>query len=236
MSTRARRRVPKILKIGLPIVVAVVALGAFGAWWFILRDNAPAKATLVARDAAATAESGTLDGAWTVQPGTGVFVGYRVQEQFGGDTIEKTAVGRSAAVTGRLTAEGPRITAARVDVDVTKLTSDRSQRDNRIRTDGLETAKFPTASFELTQPIDLGSVPAAGTPVKVQAVGTLTLHGVSKPATFELDARWNGDSIDIAGSTPIVMADYSINPPNVGGFVSVDDHGTVELQLTFVRA
>jgi hypothetical protein len=32
-----------------------------------------------------------------------------------------------------------------------------------------------------------------------------------------------------------VMADYQINPPSIGGFVSVDDHGTVELQLTFVR-
>jgi polyisoprenoid-binding protein YceI len=236
VSTGARRRVPKVLKIGVPIVIAVVAIGALGAWWFILRDDAPAKATLIVRDAGPTAASGMLDGTWTVQPGTGVFVGYRVQEQFGGDTIEKTAVGRSAAVTGRLTAEGPRITTARVDVDVTKLTSDRSQRDNRIRTDGLETDTFPTASFELTQPIDLGSVPAAGVPVKVQALGNLTLHGVSKPATFELDARWNGDSIDVAGSTPIVMADYSISPPSVGGFVGVDDKGTVELQLTFVRA
>jgi polyisoprenoid-binding protein YceI len=124
---------------------------------------------------------------------------------------------------------------ARVDVDVTQLKSDKSQRDNRIRTDGLETDTYRTASFELTTPIDLGSVPAAGAEVAVQAIGNLTLHGVTRPTTFDLRARWNGETIDVAGSTEVVMADYQINPPNVGGFVSVDDHGTVELQLTFVR-
>jgi polyisoprenoid-binding protein YceI len=227
--------VRKILKLGLAAVVLLVALAAAGFWWFVLRDDAPPKASLVVRTGPTAAGAATPDGTWTIQPGKDVFAGYRVLELFGGETIKKTAVGRSPAVTGSMTVAGTRITKAVVTVDVTKLSSDRSQRDGRIRSQGLETDTFATATFTLTQPITLGAVPAKGAPVSVKAVGTLTLHGVGRPVTFDLQARWNGDTIDVAGSTPIVMADYKIDPPSVGGFVSVDDHGTVELQLTFVR-
>jgi hypothetical protein len=36
-----------------------------------------------------------------------VFGGYRVQEQFGGDTVEHTAVGRTPAVSGTMQIGGP---------------------------------------------------------------------------------------------------------------------------------
>jgi polyisoprenoid-binding protein YceI len=217
------------------VVVVLLALGGFGLWWFVLRDDAPPAASLVPRPTASTTPGATADGTWAVQPGPDVFGGYRILELLAGETIKKTAAGRSPAVTGRLTVNGSTVSTAKVDVDVTQLKSDRSQRDNRIRTDGLETDTFRTASFELTAPLDLGTTPAAGTEISVQAPGNLTLHGVTRPATFALNARWNGDTIDVAGSTPVVLADYQINPPSIGGFVSVDDHGTVELQLTFVR-
>lgn len=231
----SRRRLRTLLKIGIPVVVVLLALGGFGLWWFVLRDDAPPAASLVTRPTATTVAGATPDGTWVVQPGADVFAGYRILELLAGETIKKTAAGRSPAVTGRLTVAGSTITAARVDVDVTQLKSDKSQRDNRIRTDGLQTDTFRTASFELTTPIELGGPPVAGAEVAVPAVGNLTLHGVTRPATFDVRARWNGDTIDAAGSTEVTMADYQINPPSIGGFVSVDDHGTVELQLTFVR-
>jgi polyisoprenoid-binding protein YceI len=232
---RRRRRVRRALKIGIPVVVVVLGLAAFGLWWFVLRDDAPPAASLVPRPTASTVAGATADGTWVVQQGPEVFAGYRILELLAGETIKKTAAGRSPAVTGNLTVAGATVTAAKIDVDVTQLKSDRSQRDNRIRTDGLQTDSFRTASFELTAPVDLGGAPAAGAEVSASATGNLTLHGVTRPATFALTARWNGDTIDVAGSTPVVLADYQINPPSIGGFVSVDDHGTVELQLTFVR-
>ena len=232
---RRRRRLRTFLKIGIPVVVVLLALGGFGLWWFVLRDDAPPAASLVPRPTVSTTPGATADGTWAVQQGAKVFAGYRILELLAGATIKKTAAGRSPAVTGSLTLHGSTVSAARIDVDVTQLKSDASQRDNRIRTNGLETDTFRTAAFELTAPIDLGAAPVAGTEVSVQAPGNLTLHGVTRPATFALTARWNGDTIDVAGSTPVVLADYQISPPSIGGFVSVDDHGTVELQLTFVR-
>ncbi len=179
-------------------------------------------------------------GTWTVQPGDEVFAGYRVTEQFAGETIEKTAVGRSRAVTGTVvvTAEGQGTTIAEasVEVDMTQLTSDSGRRDNRLRGDGLETDEFPTATFELTQAIELAAAPELGVPFDVQATGTLTLHGVAKEVAIPLSVRWSGEFIDVAGQLPIVLADYQINPPNVGGFVSVAEDGILELQLSFVPA
>ena len=42
---------------------------------------------------------------------------------------------------------------------MTTLQSDESRRDERLRTDGLQTDQFPTATFTLTKPIEVGSVP-----------------------------------------------------------------------------
>ena len=255
-------------KIALPVVLVLVAAG-FAGWWFFLRDDAPPEARLVTRDAPAATTVFTTDpttgapattasgatgaagttaapagaspaGTWTVQPGDDVFVGYRVTEQFAGETIEKTAVGRSRAVTGTVVVTtGGRATTisnASVEVDMTQLTSDSDRRDNRLRGDGLETDEFPTATFALTQPIELAAAPELGVPFDVQATGNLTLHGVTKEVTIPLSVRWSGDFIDAAGQLPVVLADFQIDPPNVGGFVSVAEDGIVELQLTFVPA
>jgi len=179
-------------------------------------------------------------GTWTVQPGDEVFAGYRVTEQFAGETIEKTAVGRSGAVTGTVVVtaagQGTTITEASVEVDMTQLTSDSDRRDNRLRGDGLETDEFPAATFELTQPIELAAAPELGVPFDVQATGNLSLHGVTKEVTIPLSVRWSGEFIDGAGQLPIVLADFQIDPPNVGGFVSVAEDGILELQLSFVPA
>ena len=94
-------------KVALAVVVVLAAV-AFAGWWFLLRDDAPPEAALPVRttpSTAAGASRSAADGTWMVQPGTDVFAGYRIKEQFAGDTIEKTAVGRSPAVTGTITVQ-----------------------------------------------------------------------------------------------------------------------------------
>jgi len=125
--------------------------------------------------------------------------------------------------------------AAQFEVDLTKLSSDSGRRDASQRGGGLQTNQFPTATFRLTAPITLPSAPGLNVPVKVQAAGDLTLHGVTKPVTAALKANWTGELIDVAGSAPIVLSDFGIEPPSVGGFVEVADEGVFEVQLTLVR-
>ena len=111
----------------------------------------------------------------------------------------------------------------------------RSRRDTRLRSAALQTDQFTRAGFSLTQPVALTATPEIGVPIKLEAVGDLNLHGVTKPATFQLEARWDGPAIVVSGNTDIALADYGIDPPNVGGFVNVGDSGVIEFQLIFVR-
>lgn len=87
----------------------------------------------------------------------------------------------------------------------------------------------------MTEPIRLAAAPVAGEQIDVEAVGELTVHGVPRTVTIPVQARWNGDVIDVAGSLEVALADHGMTPPE-RSFVSVAETGTMELQLTFRRA
>jgi polyisoprenoid-binding protein YceI len=226
------------VKIALAAVVVVIVAGAAGFWYFVLRDTSDPVASLEAlqeepTDATATATN--PDGTWTVVAGENVFAGYRIQELFGGETIKKTATGRTPAVTGTITVQGDQITAVDITADVTKLQSNESRRDATQRDGGLQTNTFPTATFTLTQPITLPVTPAEGATTQVDAVGDLTLHGVTRQVTIPLEASMSNGRIIVAGRAPIVLADFDIDPPRTP-FVNVDDNGEFEVQLAFVKS
>ncbi len=121
----------KSVKIALASVVAVILLGGAGFYWFFLRDDAPARASLQtsSQPADSSSDRSTADGNWKVEQGKDVFVGYRVQELFGGETIKATAVGRTAGVEGTMTVSGTQVTAVDITADMTALKSDKSPRD-----------------------------------------------------------------------------------------------------------
>ena len=190
--------------------------------------------------AATTSTADGISGTWAVDTSigsgdTGTFVGYRVNEQLA--TVgAATAVGRTSGVTGSLTIDGTTITAVDITADLTQLQSDESNRDRQLQRQGLETATFPTATFSLTQPIELGSVPAEGEIIEVTATGDLTLHGVTKSVEIPLQARLESGVVTVAGSLPIQFADYSIQQPRGMIVLSVEDHGILELQVHFTGA
>lgn len=200
--------------------------------------TSPAAGTAASAASAATttAAPASADGTWTVLTGPDVFVGYRINEQFVAGAVNSTAVGRSPGVTGTLTVAGPSVSAARIEVDMTKLASDKATRDGRMREGGLETARFPTATFTLTEPLALAAPPAVGQVVDVIAKGDLTLHGVTRPLALPLQARWTGPTIDVTGSAPIALADYGLDLSAFAGFVKVEPQGTLELAVQLARA
>jgi polyisoprenoid-binding protein YceI len=213
------------------LAVALVAAVAAAAW-YVFGDSAPAKPKLSASAPTDTSGRTTPDGAWHVVDGKSVYVGYRMTEVFAGDIVHKTAVGRTPAVSGTMTIARNTVTAAAVTGQMQQLTSNRGARDNYIHSHAIETDTFPTATFTLTKPIPLPAPPVAGKQITVNATGTLDLHGVTKAVTVPLQARWDGDTIEVVGSLPIKLADYAITPPDTG-VVKVDDHGSMELSLVF---
>lgn len=183
-----------------------------------------------------------IDGTWAVdtsigefsyEDSTGTFVGFRIAEELA--NIGSTeAVGRTPEVTGTLVASGTTISEVTIEADMTAITTNESRRDDNVQ-DALDTASFPTATFTLTTPIELDASALAGAAVAVDAVGDLTIHGVTQSVTIPLEAQLVGDTIVVVGSLDIVFADYGVEVPSAPIVVSADDHGPLELQLFFTR-
>jgi len=243
-------------------VVAMVLLVVGGTWVYIhlIKDDPPAKLTLETGDtsgsastapssdagsattaggAAATttpaapsgaASSGSIDGAWSASDQS--LLGYRVKEVLFGQSTE--GVGRTNAITGSLSIAGSTVEKGDFTVDMTTVKSDSGNRDNQFQGRIMDTSKFPTSSFALTQPIALGSVPAEGQTVTASATGDLTLHGTTKPVTFDVQAQLKDGTIEVNGTIPIVFADYGIPNPSFGP-ASTEDNGVLEFLLVFTK-
>jgi len=219
-----------LLKVGIAVAV-VVGLLAGGGWLLLAGRDAPPTARL--RPGSGTSAVGRPDGEWVVAPTDDAFVGYRIRERLGAISAPNDVVGRSQNVSGAVTIAEGTLTAAQVTVDMTTLQTDMEPRDGRMREDGLETLRFPTATFKLTRPVPLGDV-SGGRVVSLGLPGELTLHGVTRAVDFPLQARWDGAAIQVAGSMPVRRADFDLQVPSLAGF-RIQDQGVVELELTLTR-
>jgi polyisoprenoid-binding protein YceI len=224
------RLLTKIL-IGVGALVVLFAGLAVGGWYLFLKSDPKPPAAITKTT---TVGGGSLDGTYRVAAGDAQnFVGYRVQEQLAAVGVESTATGRTSEVTGSFAIDGMTVKDVTVDANLLSLKSDRDMRDNRIKTLGLESEKFPQSKFVLTQPISFQSVPTVGETVRATAKGNFTLHGVTRPVSIPLEGRWDGRDIQVVGSLDVTFSDYQIDPPNIGGFVSVKNQGVMEFQIFF---
>jgi len=131
-----------------------------------------------------------------------------------------------------LTIDGTVVTAVEVVADLAALTTDDSRRDGKVR-GALGVSEHPTASFRLTQPIELGSDAEAGVGVGVDAVGELTVRGITRPVVFPLQAQLVEGTVVVVGSLRIEFADFGVTVPTAPIVLSADDFGDVELQVFF---
>jgi polyisoprenoid-binding protein YceI len=221
----------------------VLAVGVPYVYFHFIEGKTPAKLALPAVTTTTRAPGGgttapstpartapaALSGRWKV--GKGSTVGYRVKEMLIGQS--HTAVGRTSSVTGTATISGTTVTAASFGVDMTTFTSNGSDhgiRDDQFQHRIMDTADFPTATFVLTDPIDLAPVPAEGTVKSYPATGKLTMHGTTRTVTIPLNTRRTGNVIAVQGILPVTFSDFNINNPS-GGPASVGDSGQLELLL-----
>ena len=237
--TRSMRRHWGRWLIGAVVVVAIVVVGGPFVFFHFIEGPAPAPLSLSSEastsvprgSAASSATTAAVDGVWDVTSGSQA--GYRVQEILFGQS--HTAVGRTSSVTGSLTISATTVTAGRFSVDLTKVTSDESLRDEQFQGRIMDTAMYPTATFVLTRSIDLGSVPAEGVEITEQATGTLSMHGVTRTVTFQITARRSGDLLEVSGSIPITFSDWDISNPS-GGPAETGNTGTMEFLINLVPA
>jgi len=240
--------------VGLSVAALVVIVAAGGAFWYLfLRDDAPEKVSLAgalsslspaAAPAGATAIPTTapaqpaatdgLNGDWQVDSSVDSFVGYRVKEELA--TVGfATAVGRTKDVTGAFVVDRNIVQSGSIEAKLSTLKSDQDFRDNALRTQSIETNKFPTATFTLTEAVTLPESLAAGQSLTTTLVGDLTLHGVTKAVEIPVETTITGEHLVVVGSIDILFSEYNIAKPNAQRVLSVEDHGVMELQLFFKR-
>jgi polyisoprenoid-binding protein YceI len=226
------------LVIGVPIALVVLVVGGTFVYIHFIEGDPPPRLAFSSDPPSASSDSsssaaplvGAVDGAWNATNAS--VVGYRVKEVLFGQDNE--AAGRTNAVTGALTIAGTTVDTAKFTVDMTKVTSDSGQRDGQFRGRIMETSQLPTSTFELTQPIQLPSIPANLQEISATATGKLSLHGVTKDVTVDLKARLNGSNLEVNGTIPITFADYNISNPS-GGPAQVGSNGEIEFLLVFQK-
>jgi polyisoprenoid-binding protein YceI len=163
---------------------------------------------------------------------------YRAREQLVGRSLPSDAVGTSPDVTGALVlgADGSVLAdQSTISVDLTKLKSDESRRDNFIQRDTLQTSQFPTATFIPRQMQGLATpLPTSGQ-ATFQLLGDLTVHGVTKPATWQVTAQFADTSVTGNATTNVNLTDFGMTPPKAGLVLSIEDGLTLELAFTANR-
>lgn len=248
-----RRRNSAKVAIGAVLAVVVLALG--GTWLYInvIKEDAPERLSLdddrstessattattaaptdstTETTAAGTTTTDGVDGEWTVTEDS--IVGYRAKEVLFGQDTE--GVGRTNSVTGSMTIAGTSVDDASFEVDMTSLRSDSSQRDGQFNGRIMQTDEFPTATFELTSPIDLGDIPADGTEVTATATGDLTIKGETKSVELNITAKHEGATVSVLTEYDVVFADWNIDDPSFGP-AQVEPNALLEIKLVFAKA
>jgi polyisoprenoid-binding protein YceI len=108
--------------------------------------------------------------------------------------------------------------------------ADRSDIEGRMRSEVLETAKYPVIDFRAG---DISAVPVSRGQYRVRINGRLTLHGMTRPHQVEAEMLVYDDAFRLRGASPLRMSDYSIKPVTaLAGAIKLRDQ--VELSFDLV--
>ncbi|NJO00018.1 MAG: YceI family protein [Anaerolineales bacterium] len=166
---------------------------------------------------------------------------YQVQEEFFNRPVSiVNPIGSTKAIEGQfqLTISGSQVQLAdnQFTVDLRTLTSDEGRRDERIRNEWLESNTYPNAVFKATSIENFPADAVEGQDVSFQVTGDMTVREVTKPQTFDVTARLDGNIFSGTATSYLLMRDYGFEPPSVMGILEVADGVTVTVKFTAQEA
>jgi polyisoprenoid-binding protein YceI len=200
---------------------------------------APARAAQPAttQAPAATAPAAAGVSRWTLDAASSE-ARFRAREQLAGHDLPSDAIGRTKTVQGVIVVDKQGTVVrdqSKFEVDLNNLTSDESRRDNFIKRNTLETARFPSAVFIPTAVSGLPSpIPDTGEG-KFQLTGDMTIHGVTRSVTWDVSAKKSGNQLTGTASTVIKLVDFGMTPPKVPLVLSIEDNITLEIDFTLAQ-
>ncbi|MBE0699273.1 MAG: YceI family protein [Anaerolineaceae bacterium] len=159
---------------------------------------------------------------------------YRITEQLVNNDLPNDAIGTTSGISGsiKLLADGTVDKEnSKITVDLSKLQSDRSMRDNYVRRNILQTAQYPEAVFVPVEIKGLSNpIPQSGS-VSFQVSGDLTIRDVTKPVTWDVTGEIvNGEATGKA-TTNFAFADFDLTQPKVPVVLSVEDKIILEVEV-----
>jgi polyisoprenoid-binding protein YceI len=125
------------------------------------------------------------------------------------------------------------VEGAKIMVDLRTLKSDRTQRDNYIRNNTLQSDQFPLAEYVITG-VDGWTGPLKeGQQSTFKLLGNMTIHGVTKPVTFDTTAMMQGGAVTGTAATTFKFQDFGMTPPSVSIAKATD---TIKLDMNIVAS
>jgi polyisoprenoid-binding protein YceI len=145
------------------------------------------------------------------------------------------AVGVTSQVAGEVQLDAANPQGAQVSpitIDISQFQSDSNRRDERIRQQWLESARYPTATFTPTSIDGLPATYTEGQPLTFTMTGDLTVKETTKPVTFDVTATLQGGILAGTATTNILLSDFGVGPIEIAGMLGTEDGA--KLTLAFV--
>lgn len=167
---------------------------------------------------------------------------YVVDEEFFADALSKlginpgtqVVVGTTPGVTGQIQlnfGQAELLEQAQFTVDMAGLRTDQERRDNWLRDNALQTARFPQAAFVATAVSGLPATYTEGQEVSFQLSGDLTIRDVTLPVTFDVTAVLDGNTLRGTAVLPLTMSSFGITPPDFVNTLTVADAFSIRVEL-----
>ena len=201
-----------------PVVVATVASAA--------AVNPPAAGSLVLK---------IVEGESNAQ--------YEVNETlFNQNNKLATAIGVTPKVNGEIALnvlDPSKTQVGKITVDISLLKSEGNpngngsqRRDGFIKSNFLESAKYPIAEFIPAKYDGLPSTYKTGETLKFKMSGNMKVHETVAPVTWDVEATYDGAVLKGKASTAVKMSMFGFQAPNIGGMLRAEDDA--KLALVFV--
>jgi len=149
------------------------------------------------------------------------------------------AVGVTNAVKGEILVDRTNPRNSRIGtitVDISTFRTDNPRRDNAIRERWLESARFPIAEFRPTTIQGLPSAYTEGREVTLQVTGDLKIRDVTRPTTFSVTVKLEGDRLTGTATGMIRMTDFGFDPPSILGILRAENEVEIEFRFVARRA
>lgn len=162
-------------------------------------------------------------------------VSYEVGETFFNQNNRfNIAIGKTTQLSGKITidpANPQNSSIGTIEVDISQFQSDSNRRDNTIRDRFLESNQYPIATFVPNQIEGLPTSYAEGETLNFKVSGDLTVHEVTKPVTFDVQATLANNELRGTANTTILMSNFGVGPIEMGGVLGTEDEVKLDMQI-----